>query len=716
MSGSQDSTAPVRLDRRRDGMAVVVFDLAGSAVNKITVPVMESLAAVLDELQADTPQGVVFISGKDHFCVGVDVALIAALRAEDEARAASRKGQELLARIGSLGCPTVAALTGNCLGGGYEWALACHRIVAAAETTRVGLPEVRLGILPGWGGTQRLARRLGFGPAVEFMASGRSLNPEKALARGAVDRVVPAAQLEAEALAEARRLAGAHGPGRVPQVHRIGLLGRGLRWLPPLRRMVFGQVRNAVLKRAGHHYPAPLAIVDAVEASFSGSPARGFARESDLFAGLAVGEVSGHLVSLFFLYSEAKSWYEREEAAAVDRPGTVAVLGAGVMGTGIAYLAASQGFTVVLRDVAPQALAAGMVRIRKTVARQVTRGRMDEEAGRRIRERVKDTTEVGDLAAADLIIEAVVEEMGLKKRVLAEAAASAPGAVLATNTSALSVHEMAVALPDPSRLAGLHFFNPVEKMPLVEIIAPDEASPATVGMLLKVARHLKKVPVKVADTPGFLVNRVLSVYLAEAIRLVEEGFDLAAVDRRMLKFGMPMGPLALLDQIGLDVAEHVTGTLRAAFGEQVPPSDLVPRMVAAGRTGAKSGLGFYKHEGDKPSADDEGVRAVMAAPPAESHLPGTDQDLRLLYPMVAEAARCLHEGVVTLPGEVDLAMVMGIGWPPFTGGLLRWADSTGLGAMVAELDQMAGLHGAHLAPPDALRRRAEDPGRFYPSR
>ncbi|MCZ6833303.1 MAG: enoyl-CoA hydratase-related protein, partial [Acidobacteria bacterium] len=230
MSGSQDSTAPVRLDRRRDGMAVVVFDLAGSAVNKITVPVMESLAAVLDELQADTPQGVVFISGKDHFCVGVDVALIAALRAEDEARAASRKGQELLARIGSLGCPTVAALTGNCLGGGYEWALACHRIVAAAETTRVGLPEVRLGILPGWGGTQRLTRRLGFGPAVEFMAGGRTLNPEKALARGAVDRVVPVAQLEAEALAEARRLADVHGPGRVPSVSRVGLVGRGLRW------------------------------------------------------------------------------------------------------------------------------------------------------------------------------------------------------------------------------------------------------------------------------------------------------------------------------------------------------------------------------------------------------------------------------------------------------------------------------------------------------
>ncbi|TDI31676.1 MAG: hypothetical protein E2P03_07550 [Acidobacteria bacterium] len=716
MSEAQDSTAPVRVDRRLDGIAVVVFDLAGSPVNKITLAVLESLAAVLDELQADLPRGVVFISGKDHFCVGADVALIAALSTEEDARAASRQGQDLLARIGSLGCPTVAALTGNCLGGGYEWALACHRIVAAEGTTRVGLPEVRLGILPGWGGTQRLARRLGFGPAVEFMAAGRSLNPEKALARGAVDRVVPLAELEAEAVAEARRLAGAHASGRVPQVSRIGLMGRALRWLPPLRRMVFGQVRNAVLKRAGHHYPAPLAIVDAVEASFSGPAARGFARESDLFAVLAVGDVSGHLVSLFFLNSEAKTWYVQEEAAAGDEPATVAVLGAGVMGTGIAFLAASRGFQVILRDVAPEALAAGVARIRKTVDRQVRRGRMDEEAGRRICERVKDTTEAGDLAAADLIIEAVVEEIGLKKRVLVEAAASSPSAVLATNTSALSVSEMALVLPDPSRLAGLHFFNPVEKMPLVEIIAPDKASPATVGMLIKLARRLKKVPVKVTDSPGFLVNRVLSVYLAEAIRLVEEGFDLAAVDKRMLKFGMPMGPLLLLDQIGLDVAEHVTGTLRAAFGEQVPPSDLVPRMVAAGRVGAKSGLGFYNHEGDKPFADDADVRAVMEKPPGETRQPGATEDRRLLYPLVAEAARCLHEGVVTLPGEVDLAMVMGIGWPPFTGGLLRWADSTGLSAMVAELDRLAGLHGAHLAPPDALRRRAQDPGLFYPSR
>ncbi|MFQ5763979.1 MAG: 3-hydroxyacyl-CoA dehydrogenase family protein, partial [Rhodospirillales bacterium] len=269
-------------------------------------------------------------------------------------------------------------------------------------------------------------------------------------------------------------------------------------------------------------------------------------------------------------------------------------------------------------------------------------------------------------------------------------------------------------LVTPLRLFNRAIEFPILYTSLVEIIAPAAATPATVGLLLKVARRLKKVPVKVADRPGFLVNRVLSVYLTEAVRLVEEGFDLAAVDRRILAFGMPMGPLALLDQIGLDVAGHVTGTLQAAFGERVPPSDLVRRLVAAGRTGAKDGLGFYKHGGDKPIADSAGVHAVMAAPPGDVRDPGEDEDRRLLYPMVAEAARCLDEGVVTRPGEVDLAMVMGIGWPPFTGGLLRWADSTGLTAMVTELARLAGAHGAHLASPAALRRRAEDPGFFYP--
>jgi 3-hydroxyacyl-CoA dehydrogenase len=426
-------------------------------------------------------------------------------------------------------------------------------------------------------------------------------------------------------------------------------------------------------------------------------------------------------VELFLLNSEAKSWYDDDEAAVAVDPATVAVLGAGVMGAGIAYLAASRGLNVILRDVADDALAAGVQRIHKSVAKQVERGRLDAAQAEVVRDRVQATTDATDLAAADLIIEAVVEKMAVKKKVLAEAAGFAPDAVLATNTSALSVSEMAADLPRPEVVGGLHFFNPVEKMPLVEIIAPQSATPATVGALLKVARGLGKVPIKVADAPGFLVNRILSFYLAEAISLVEEGHEMAALDRRMRAFGMPMGPCALLDQIGLDVADHVTGTLRDAFGERMSASDLLPRMVAAGRTGSKGGSGFYIHGpgagkqpgAGKPLPDDDGVRQLMATPPAATPATGEEEDRRLLYPMIAEACRCLDEGVVSRPGEVDLALVMGIGWPPFTGGLLRWADDLGLKKVVAALDTLAAAHGTRLAPPDGLRRRAEAGERFY---
>ncbi len=393
-------------------------------------------------------------------------------------------------------------------------------------------------------------------------------------------------------------------------------------------------------------------------------------------------------------------------------PRTVAVLGAGVMGAGIAHLAAAKGLDVVLRDIAAEALATGVDHIDRALARQVEKGRLDQAAAGAIRRRVQATLEAGDLQRADLIVEAVVEDMQVKRKVLAEAAAAAPDAVLATNTSALSVSAMASALPRPQALAGLHFFNPVDKMPLVEIIAPEAADRRTVGALLRVARQLGKVPVKVSDAPGFLVNRVLSIYLAEAMAMVEEGYDFAAVDRRMKAFGMPVGPLALLDQIGLDVALHVTATLHGAFGERMPESKLLQRMVEAGRTGSKGSGGFYRYAQRRPQADHEAVRSLLESPPATLRQPAEADDRRLLYPMIAEAARCLEEGVVTRPGEVDLAMVMGIGWPPFTGGLLRWADHLRPAAVVEALETLAVQRPA-LSPPPALRRVADGPGRFY---
>jgi 3-hydroxyacyl-CoA dehydrogenase/enoyl-CoA hydratase/3-hydroxybutyryl-CoA epimerase len=729
-SGPADNgspAAPVRIQRTEDGVAVVVFDLASSGVNKITVKVLEALGEVLDGLERTPPRGVVFISAKDHFCVGADVALIAGLDSREQALQGSRRGQELFGRIDALPCATVAAVHGSCLGGGLEWALACDRIVAAAGPgTRLGAPEVRLGILPAWGGTQRLPHRVGLGPAVEIMATGRAMDAGSAHARGVVDRIVPPESLEVEALAEAKRLAARYPGGRVPAPVRHGLVGTLSRWLPPLRSLVFSQVREAVVGKAGPHYPAPPAIVEAVRAAFGSSPEQGLAVERELFADLALDEVSRRLVGLFLIHQDSRRWYEGLEAAAGPEVERVAVLGAGVMGAGIAHLAASGGLEVILRDIAPQALEAGMSRISKQLHGQVEKGRLDADGAGKILSRVTAVTDAGRLADAQLVIEAVVEEMGLKKKVLAEAAGHAGSAIFASNTSALSVTEMSAALPDAGRLAGLHFFNPVDRMPLVEVVAPPSASSQTVGLLLRLARRLGKVPIRVKDSPGFLVNRVLSVYLAEAVAMVEEGFSIASLDRRMCDFGMPAGPLELLDQIGLDVAGKVTDTLRSAFPGRVPDRRLLAGMLAAGRTGRKGKPGFYRWGEGKPVPDQEGVAALAGGgspdgrareghetagePVAASDVP------RLVYPMIAEAVGCLEEGVVSRPEEVDLAMVMGIGWPPFLGGLLRYADDTGLAAVVAELERLAGKHGKHLAPPPRLREMARRGEPFYAAR
>ncbi len=707
---------PVRLEGADGGVAVVVFDLPGSKVNKITRDVLEALDQVLGRLEASPPElGVVFTTGKDHFCVGADVALIAALSSRQEALEGSRRGQEIFARLAGLPCATVAAVRGTCLGGGMEWALACDRIVAA-EDARLALPEVRLGILPAWGGSQRLPRRVGLGPAVEIMATGRTLDAGKARSRGMVDAVVPPERLRHEAADLVRRLAADHPGGRVPPARRAGLVGWAARWLPPARSLIFSRVRAEVIKRSGGHYPAPPAIVECVRAALAGDAGAGFARERELFADLVLGEVSRELVGLFLLSQQAKGWYARETAAAAEAaPGgaapRVAVLGAGIMGAGIAHLAASQGLTVVLRDIARAPLEKGMDHIRGEVRRKVDRGKLTAAEGEAVVARVRPSEDLEAIRDADIVIEAVVEEMGLKRRVLAEAAAAAPGAVFASNTSALSLAGMASALPEAGRLAGLHFFNPVERMPLVEVVVPPGASPATVGTLLALARRLGKVPVRVADAPGFLVNRVLSIYLGEALSLVEEGAGIAAVDAHMRRFGMPMGPLELLDQIGLDVAAKVTETLGAAFGDRMPATTVVPRMLAAGRTGKKGGLGFYRHGQGKPVPDAEGLATFLGSPPDPRPAPATD---RLVYPMIAEAARCLEERVVASAEEVDLAMVMGIGWPPFRGGLLRWADAEGLTSVVAALERLAREVGPRFAPPGSLRQRAERGEPFRP--
>ncbi|MFQ5766505.1 MAG: 3-hydroxyacyl-CoA dehydrogenase NAD-binding domain-containing protein [Acidobacteriota bacterium] len=545
------------------------------------------------------------------------------------------------------------------------------------------------------------------------MAAGRPLNPARAHAMGLVDRLAPLDRLEKAARELVTQLASRFPGRRPPRSGRARLLDGLVCWLPPLRWLIFSRIRKKVAAQAGPHYPAPLAIVEAVAASCWLRRKNGFRRERELFARLVLGDVCRHLVGLFFLHRESRKWYlPAEERAHAQEIQTVAVLGAGVMGAGIALQAASKGLEVILRDISDAALDTAVGRIRSRLKERVEKHRLSREDMEALLRRIQPVTDLGPLAGADLVIEAVVEEMGLKQRVLLEASKAAPKALLATNTSALSVAEMASPLSDPGRLAGLHFFNPVEKMPLVEIILPERASAGLLAPLARFIHHLGKSAVKVKDSPGFLVNRVLSVYLGEAVQMVVEGFSIRSVDGLMRRFGMPVGPLELLDQVGLDVAGKVVQTLRSAFPHRLPPVDLLARMMEKGRTGQKSGAGFYRH-GAGMVPDQEGV-VRLAGLKVSRFREAKKEDLsRLVHPMLGESARCLADHVVGRPAEIDLAMVMGIGWPPFSGGPLRHADEMGLDVLVASLEALARRHGERFRPPPLMVEMVREGRRFH---
>jgi len=369
---------------------------------------------------------------------------------------------------------------------------------------------------------------------------------------------------------------------------------------------------------------------------------------------------------------------------------------------------------VVLREVETGPLATGMQRVRSLVEADQGKGRITASEAAELLDRIRPTLDLAEIANADVVLEAVVEDLDLKKRVLFEAALVAPGAVLATNTSALPITAMAQGLPDPARLAGLHFFNPVHRMPLVEVVVPSGAAPMTVGTLIDLGRRLDKTVIRVTDTPGFLVNRILSVYLREAMGLLESGAPLGAVDRALTDFGMPMGPFLLLDRVGLDVAARVAGTLAEAFGDRAGSPEPLEKMLAAGRRGEKGGLGFYRHGANgAPTPDPEGVESIL--PPRTHRHEGTAAEWvdRLVDPMIMEALRCLDDGVVTSADEIDLALVLGIGWPPFRGGLLRHADAVGAPALVTRIDRLTDQLGTRLTPPTSLRERAARNARFH---
>jgi 3-hydroxyacyl-CoA dehydrogenase/enoyl-CoA hydratase/3-hydroxybutyryl-CoA epimerase len=695
-----------------DRLATLTFDSPDRKVNVFSREAFQELERLLDELAARQDIGaLILLSGKKAgFIAGADVEAIAQVTDPLEAEAGSRVGHRLFSAWEALPFPTIAAIRGVCLGGGLEISLAStYRVASDRADTRMGLPEVRLGILPGWGGSTRLPRRIGIAEALDLILTGKTVVGRKALKLGLIDALLP----EARFLDNVRDFALA----RRDQKHRDGeafdfkemLLEKN----PLGRKILFDQARKKTLETTRGHYPAPLRAIEVVRVGIEDGPRAGFDAEARAVAELAVSRTAKNLIHVFRLTEEAKKESGLPGAAPREVRST-AVLGAGVMGGGVAQLIADQtGLTVRMKDVRDEALASGMQHAARLFAKQVERRRLTAPEARRRMALLHPSLDFSGFRRVDLVVEAIVENLGVKQQVFADTAAQvADGAILASNTSSLSIAAIGAKTPHPERVVGMHFFNPVDKMPLVEVIAAEGSDAAAVNTVFAYTRKLGKTPILVKDTPGFLVNRLLMFYSTEGLWLLDEGFRIEDLDRAMSDWGMPMGPMALTDEVGIDVATKVAHILHDAFSERLPVPDWLDRVPQSGRLGSKNGKGFYLYEGRERKGPDPTVYPLLGLDPrVDNPDPGLIAD-RMVLPMVNEAARCLEEAVVRTAGDLDLALIFGTGFPPFRGGLCRWADQEGLGRIIATLERFESSVGDRYAPSEALRSTAAAGG-FY---
>jgi len=687
-SGAPETLPHLHRTADARGVVTVTFDHPDSSANVFNLATLRELEALVEALAEDASvQGVVFASAKPAiFLAGADLKELGTLDREALA-AVVDLGQRVFSRIAALPVPTVAAIHGACLGGGLELALACDwRVATADEATKLGLPETQLGILPAWGGSTRLPRLIGLARALDLILTGNAVDARRALRLGVVDDVVPR-----ERLAEVAGRWLAKGK-REPRFR-----WRDNAWPMPL--LVARAASAGVRRKTRGRYPAPARAIQVASRGLLRSIDASLDLERDAFLDLVEREETASLMRVFRLQERAKRLSGSAEGRDVSR---AAVIGAGVMGSGIAQWLASRGVPVILQDVDRKRVAAGLAKIDDLFADGERRRLFTAQQSREARDRILPSTGEMSLAGTDLVIEAATENLEIKKGIFRSLAArTGPGTVLATNTSALPISGLAdaVGAEHAGRVVGLHFFNPVHRMKLVEVVVGEHTTAETVETAVRFVRAIGKLPVVVADRPGFLVNRVLMPYLIEAGRLVEQGVPAAEIDRAMVDFGMPMGPLRLLDEIGLDVACHVSRTMADAFGERFSAPAILHRMVERGHLGKKSGRGFHAHGGSGGASVPGGTR--------RRSLDRAEIADRLSFLLVNEAHRCLEEGVARSAEDVDFALVFGIGFAPFRGGPLRFGEQRGLPEIGRALLRWSRTDGVTYEPCPTLRRAAE---------
>jgi 3-hydroxyacyl-CoA dehydrogenase / enoyl-CoA hydratase / 3-hydroxybutyryl-CoA epimerase len=714
--------------RIEDGIAILTLDLPGEPVNKLGAVVKDEFEALFERLERDpSVTAAVLISGKpDNFIAGADIEQLVALSSAEEAEALSREGHRLLDRLERLRFPVVAAIHGACLGGGLEVALACRwRVATEHPKTVLALPEVQLGLIPGAGGTQRLPRLVGLQRALDMILTGRNVRAKKALQMGLVDEIVHPAILERVAVQRARELA-AGTRRREPGPKGRGPAGLLLEDNPLGRSVVFRKAREGVLKKTRGHYPAPLAAIEAVQAGYEKGMARGLEEEARRFGQLTQSEVSRQLTFLFFATTALKKDLGIDSPGrdqGVDSPAPeparvekLAVVGAGFMGAGIASVAVQQGTAVRLKDTDHARVGKGLAAVREVLVEQLKKKRIVRQQYEDMMALAGGTTEYTGFRNADLAIEAVFEDLPLKHRVLEEVEPKIPEhAVYASNTSTIPISRIAEAAARPERVLGMHFFSPVHKMPLLEVVVTPRTAPEATVTAVSYGRRLGKTVVVVNDGPGFYTTRVLAAYLNEAGWLLEEGARVEALDAALVEFGFPVGPVTLMDEVGLDVGGKVGAVLYEAFGARMTPSAAMRRVVESGRLGRKGKRGFFLYDAQGKKGDVDSSVYEVLRPGDRREVPAEEIVQRCVLAMVNEAARCLEEGILRSARDGDVGAVFGIGFPPFRGGPFRYVDSVGVGAVVGQLESLDLRFPSRFSPSALLVDMAREGRRFYPA-
>lgn len=702
-----------------DGVAVVTLDVPGESVNVLSRAVREEFSGLLERLSADSDvRAIVLTSGKpDVFIAGADIGELRTVTSAAAAEQLSREGHRLLDRLERLRMPVVAAIRGACLGGGLEVALACsHRVAAEHPKTVLGLPEVQLGLIPGAGGTQRLPRLVGLRAALEMILTGKSVRPKRALAMGLVDEVVHPAVLLEIARERARSLVARDGEGEVGGRGRRRSADRMLLDENPLgRAVVIRKAREVAERKSGGHYPAPLAALAAVAKGYADGPVRGGQEESRLFGEMSMTPEARELTWLFTATTALKHDAGVDTGAVEPPPVQVmGVIGAGFMGAGIATVAIQHGVFVRLRDTSHAGVARGLAAVREQLAERVRRRRMTRRDLDATMGLVAGTVDYTGFRRAELVVEAVFEELELKQAVLREAEAVLDEeAVYASNTSTIPIDSIAAAARVPERVCGMHFFSPVNRMPLLEVVRGSATDDATIVRAVAAGKKLGKTVIVVNDGPGFYTTRILAAFLNEAGHLLDGGARVDALDRALVSFGFPVGPITLLDEVGLDVAGKVTEVLAEAFGNRIRPPDTLRAVLADGRTGRKGRKGFYEYDSSgKRGGVDESVYEFFPRRD-EVEFPPDEVQQRTVMAMVNEAARCMEEGILRTPRDGDVGAVFGLGFPPFLGGPFRWMDALGAGEVVDRLESLQDRFGTRFAPAEELVTMAARDDRWH---